>query len=60
MGKGIVEKPKFDLVQEGKTTPKTRGEIDQSDRRNPYRKRKYKAKFNQDINIMVWALDKKL
>ena len=38
---------------------KFRHEIDQSDKQNPHKKRKYKDKWKQDVDIMNWALDRK-
>ena len=36
-----------------------RAETDQSHRSNLEKRRKYKGKLSQDINIIEWALDKK-
>ena len=55
-----VGKSKLDWIQEGKKSAwnKFRNEIDQADRRNPNRRRKYKAKLEQDMKILEWAIAK--
>ena len=59
VGKRRVGKPKLYWVQEGRKSAWKifRSEVDQSGRRNPDRRRKYKAKFSQGIQTMEWALD---
>ena len=60
VGKRRVGKPKLDWIQEGKNAWKTfRNEIDESARRQPNRRRKYKAKLEQDMQMREWAIDKR-
>ena len=59
VGRRRVGKPKLDWIQEGKSAWKTfRNELDHSERRHPNRRRKFKAKLEQDMQILEWAIEK--
>ena len=60
VGKKRVGEPKMDWLLGGKKSAwnSSRKETDESSRRHPERRRKYKAKQEQEMQILEWAIDK--